>query len=293
MKAASASEILQELTALFPDFSPRLRQAARYVLDQPEDVAILTMRALAGNADVAPSTMVRLAQRAGFASYEEFRLPFEQAIRQRGSFSDRARSILLSAAESGTGAIIAEVACAGINNIEKAISADQAAELERAARLIGSARRVYVVATSALHHIAAYFFAVARLASDNMVLADPIGGPQIDDLNGIGKGDVLLSIAFEPYAQSNVATVDFAKQRKAKVIAITDSRASPIAAQAAALLLVPVAGPQFFPSQIGVVTLLEALIALVVADGGRKSLARIKMIEKYRRSADVYWRKGG
>ena len=78
----------------FPGLSPRLQIAARYVLDRPDDVALLSMRSMATNATVHPSTMVRLAKSYGFDSYQDFRPPFQQRLRDRPEgYLVRARNI--------------------------------------------------------------------------------------------------------------------------------------------------------------------------------------------------------
>ncbi|WP_363217011.1 hypothetical protein [Mesorhizobium sp.] len=43
------------------------------MLDRPRDVALLSMRKLAREAGVQPSTMTRLAKRLGFGGFEDIR----------------------------------------------------------------------------------------------------------------------------------------------------------------------------------------------------------------------------
>ena len=63
-------EIFQTLKQLMPELAPHLRRAARYILDRPHEVAMSSMRALAGKANVSPPTMLRLARRVGFDNYD-------------------------------------------------------------------------------------------------------------------------------------------------------------------------------------------------------------------------------
>ena len=82
--------VLDQLTTTYPQLSPQLKRAAKYVLDCPAEVAINSMRKVALSADVGPSTMLRLAKRLGYESYEDFRLPFREALRSGGgSFTGR------------------------------------------------------------------------------------------------------------------------------------------------------------------------------------------------------------
>jgi DNA-binding MurR/RpiR family transcriptional regulator len=85
----------------------------------------------------------------------------------------------------------------------------------------------------------------------------------------------------------------FARDRGARVIAISDSRSSPLARGAACLLLIPTQSPQFFPSYTAAVAVLETLAAFIVAGGDKRTVAKIADVERFRYSADIYWDESG
>src|SRR5260370_2151564 len=79
----------------FDDLSPQLQEAARWVIDYPADVALLTAREQARRAGVAPATMTRLAQRIGLKGYDEIRKLYAEAVRRRPeSFRAPAQELL-------------------------------------------------------------------------------------------------------------------------------------------------------------------------------------------------------
>jgi DNA-binding MurR/RpiR family transcriptional regulator len=57
-------------------------------------------------------------------------------------------------------------------------------------------------------------------------------------MRGLCKNDAFIAISFTPYADETVRIVQDAVQRGARLIAITDSRMSPLAREAHALLTV-------------------------------------------------------
>ena len=84
----------RQIADIFPRLSPQLQRAAHHVLQRPDDVALKSMRKVAADAEVHPSTMVRLARAFDFESYTEFRDPFQQRLRLRPtSYLDRARDL--------------------------------------------------------------------------------------------------------------------------------------------------------------------------------------------------------
>jgi DNA-binding MurR/RpiR family transcriptional regulator len=77
----STDAVLARLTAEWDELTPEAQKAARYVLDNPQDVGVSTVREIAEAANVKPNTVVRMARQAGFEGYEDFRAPFRDAIR--------------------------------------------------------------------------------------------------------------------------------------------------------------------------------------------------------------------
>src|SRR6516165_6208832 len=70
-----------QIVETFDEMSAQLQAAARYVLDRPRDVALLSMREQARKAGVQPATMTRLAQRLGLEGYDAVRELYAEAIR--------------------------------------------------------------------------------------------------------------------------------------------------------------------------------------------------------------------
>ncbi len=87
-----SSTVLTRLAEEYGDLTPEAQKAAKYVLENPRDIGVSTVRELAVAANVKPNTVVRMARQVGFEGYEDFREPFRDAIRRgRVDFPDRAR----------------------------------------------------------------------------------------------------------------------------------------------------------------------------------------------------------
>jgi DNA-binding MurR/RpiR family transcriptional regulator len=69
----SQGPLTDKIVENFDGLSAQLQAAARYVLDRPRDVALLSMREQARKAGVQPATMTRFAQRLGLEGYEAVR----------------------------------------------------------------------------------------------------------------------------------------------------------------------------------------------------------------------------
>ena len=282
--------VIDRLTTDYPNLSPQLRKAASYVLDTPTEIAIKSMRRVAASAGVAPSTMLRLAKASNFPSYESFRKPFQEAMRERGDgFGDRAKWLQNVAEHSDSGALLSSMAQANISNMESAFQSNELAAFINAAKLIRSARHAFVIGAAGAYGIAHYFHYVARMALPNLRMASVNAGSLIDDLVDLGPSDTVIAITMRPYTTATVRAVAFAHERGARVIAVSNSRSSPLARNASGLLLVPTESPQFFPSYTAAMAVLETLVAFIVAGGDKRTVAKIADVEKFRFGANIYW----
>ena len=288
--ANTPEALIADLQSSFATLSPRIRSAARYLLDHPNEIAVTSMRQIAQAADVPPNTLVRLAQALGFDGFEEFRRPFREAMRRRGeSIPDRARSLQNFSRAGSHGELFRELAETSISNVATLFSTTSAADLKRAARMIIQARNAYVLGMGSCYGSMHGFYYVGRMAIPNLLFVPQQSSIPLDDLQRIEKTDVLFAATYRPYRRDTVEAAKSAKARGAKLISLTDSRASPIAADADLLMLAPTSTPQFFPSMLAMIALLESLLAFIVAETDNEAIANIEDIHRSRTAAGIYW----
>lgn len=291
MTHTTTDEVLARLADAYPGLSPQLRRAAEYALDHPNEIGVNSMRRVAAEADVKPNSLVRMAKAIGFESYEAFRRPFREVLRKGvETFPDRARWLQSIAHGGRHGQLYAQMAAANLANVEHMFSGAGAAEMRAVADLIVGARTAYVLGVGVAYALAHSFWYLARMGLDNVVQVPRQGNLPIDDIARIGGGDVLIAVTFSPYRSEVVAAAAHAKRRGAKVVAISDSRAAPIALAADHAFVAPTATPQFFPSCAAALSLLETLVAFIVADADRSVVANIDEFHRLRYESGVYWR---
>ena len=224
-----SSQILTRLAGELADLTPEARKAATYVLENPQDVGVSTVREIARAARVKPNTIVRMARQAGFDGYEDFREPFREEIR-RGpvAFPDRARWLQKIGARGDLGALYADMAGSALRNVEDTFQGIDAATLKGAADLIWASNRTFTLGVGVNSANAQNF---TYLASTGMVQFHAIprlGSTATDDLAWADDRDVLIAITCKPYRREVVEAVAVAREQGVRVIGISDSRASPV-----------------------------------------------------------------
>jgi DNA-binding MurR/RpiR family transcriptional regulator len=284
-----SSLVLERLADELPDFTPQARKAAIYILENPLDVGVSTVREIAEAADVNPNTVMRMARQVGFSGYDDFRAPFRDAIRQGAiDFPDRARWLQDIGKSGDLGQLYADMVQSALRNIEDSFAAIGIDQLIRAANLIWESHNVYTLGVG-INHSNAHNF--TYLASTGMVRFHAIpraGSTAIDDLAWADSGDVLIAISCKPYRTEVVEAVLLARQQGVKIIAISDSPASPLIRNADHGFVISVDTPQFFPSSVSIIALLETLLSIVVSVASDEIVERVDKFHKRRHQLGLY-----
>ncbi len=282
--------VTEQLARSLPELSPQLRKTVRYVLDHPGDVATLSMRKLAAEAGVPPATTARVAQAAGFASWEEFREVFRSSVRSSESrYSRRAASLQHQPSAKSAHRLWRSMRDAAMANLEQLFDNAHADEVAAAADALASARKVYVLGMLSSSFFAGYLHYVAQMTRPGWHVIDGAGGALADDAIAIGRGDALVSMAFSTYSRATVAVTRHARDQGATVIAITDSLASPLVPLASRTLLVPTGSPLFFESYVAAAALIEVIIARLVSRAGKNAVRQIEQVDRLRYELGEYW----
>lgn len=287
---ASNSAVLQAIEGAYPKLKPRLRKAARYVLNHPAEVALSSVRDVAAGANVSATTMVRLATELGFGNYNAFKEAFREPLRAGpGGYAAKASKQLSTLGRSGDDrhqSIVSGLR-KGMDDLLAAVVAE---DVNTAVRKILKARQLYVLGLRSMFSPAFYFYYLYRTLAPNAVLLENRMDMLIEEMGAIGAEDVLLVISFEPYALATVKSVEFARRTGAEVIALTDSKLGPLAAIAQQSFILPTAGSSFYQSLVPTMALLEMLISTIQIEQGDVAVDRIEAEFEKRASFGVYWR---
>ena len=194
-----SNEVLARLTKDWAALTPEAQKAARYVLENPNDVGVSTVREIAEAANVKPNTFVRMARQVGFDGYDDFRAPFREAIRKGAvSFPDRARWLQDIRKSGDLGGLYADMVEGAIRNFEETYAGIDAEALKSAAEAIWASRQVFTLGVGVNNSNARNF---TYLASTGMVQFHAIprpGSTPTDDLAWADSRDCLLYTSPSP-----------------------------------------------------------------------------------------------
>lgn len=281
----------QRIADAFPELSSQLQRAARHALDHPDDVALLSMRALAAEADVPPSTMVRLAKSLGFESFADFKAPFEARVRIRPeTYAVRARDIQARGGADGDG-LQDEVLQSNIRNLQETFANNDTEKISGCAKTLARARHVYILGLRSSYPVAFFAHYAFRMFRDNVTILDGHGGTFADVLRSFRHDDTMFVIGFAPYAKETIRAVEYAKHQGGRIVAFTESPVSPLVKLADQVMIIRNDSPAFFSSVSAAMAAVEALVVHMVSRGGDVALGTIEESEEQLERFGAYWMK--
>lgn len=268
--------------------SPQLRRAARFVVDNPGEVATRSLRHVAHAAGLPPPTFSRLARAVGYDSYDALRdLCRANLLDRRAGIATKAQALLDGDGETP---FVTRHAAASIEGIEALLRDLDHAALEDAARMLSGARRVALIGAMSARAFVDYASYLADMSLDGWGVIGRGAVSLAAETRDLGPEDAALVLTMEPYAASSVATARVIAATGARLIAISDSQLSPVAAVATHSFVLSPDSPQFFPSHVAATVFIEALVGMVVKEKGAEAQRRIASTERRSHELREYWR---
>lgn len=279
-------ELQERMLGEIPAMPRRLTDGARYVLDNPDDVVIFSMRDLAARAGVSPATLVRLSRYLGFANWSDIRTIHAAHLRSMPAAYARKASAVL--AREGENDLLAEAFNSHLANLEHTASVNSAENFHAAAECLARADRVFISAFMSCRGPGHTFAYLCRMLRDNVFLLGSEATSLVTELSTLRSDDVVLSINFQPYSREINHIAHTVERSGASLICLSDSRGTPLTPHADTVLLFSPESPSFFPSITAANALVESLIVALLAHLGDEASDRIARIERELYASGTY-----
>jgi len=268
-------QLITQISSRHPTMSRRFQQVARYIVQNPNSVALDSVKAIAANAGVQPSTLVRFAQALDYGGFSEMQKVFQsRLLTSAPGFRERMEALR---SEVGEGpdttnlAFLRQLAVADMAGLQHLLDTIDEAQLEAAARRLAGAETIYVLGQLRAFPVVSYLaYALTHLRRHARLL-DGAGGLAAEQAALMGPKDLLLAVSFRHYAREVVDIAEAARARGVPILAITDSQLSPLAKHADPWFEVPAGEFNFARSLAAPMCLAQALVVCMAhalaADG--------------------------
>lgn len=274
---ATADALRETILQRYESLPKRMKDIARYVLDDPTDLALETLAVIAERVGVQPSAIVRFAQAFGFDGATQMQRLFRDSLMSSNvalGYSERVRSLSNAVAgrsrDGGPGLLseFIEGNSLALQNLSQTVL-DK--DVTAGVKLLDRADTVMVAGFRRAFPVASYLAYSLLQSGKRALLIDNVGGMAAQQVGSITPKDLLIAVSYHPYAGETVQAVEQAVERGAKVLSICDSPVSPIAKQASLSLLVREAEILSFRSLSASMCLAQALVIGFAFERSRRS----------------------
>lgn len=268
------------------------------LVERPEEVAVRTITELAASLGVNASTLTRLATRLGYDGFVGLQTVFRDGLAQshRHLYSQQAERLVLGGAAPPAGAsaadapelrTVVQLARESIDNVEGFLAQLSAADLRQATQLLAQAPRVRIHGLRQFSTLAGFLVYGLGLVRGDVGLLDPQGLGAAEGLAQLQRGDVVVVTSVAPYTHSVAQVAQAAADADLTVIAITDTRASPLVPPARHAFFIP-HDSSFFSNSMGAYLIFcEGLLNLVATHLGKTALQALERRERFITSLGV------
>lgn len=260
-KVGMSTNLIAHIAEHMAGFSKGQRRIAAYILEHYDTAAFMTAYKLGETVGVSESTVVRFAAEIGFEGYPQLQKAIQELIRSKLTTVQR---VEVTRARMADDEVLEGVMAYDISNIRQTLEELPREVFYAAVDAIVGARKVYIFGAGscrALANFVAYYLKL--LLPDTHLLYTSSETEILEELVHINEQDAIIGLSFPRYSSKAVKTMHFAHSRGARVVAITDSRLSPIAEYASYLLLAHSDMATIVDSLVAPLSIINALIVAI------------------------------
>ena len=222
----STNELIARIEAKYDKMSKGQKRLADYVCQNYDKAVFLTAARLGEIVGVSESTVVRFATQLGYKGYPGFQKALEELVRNKLNSIQRMEVTYGRISQSE---ILETVLQSDIEKIKLTLAAIDHKAFNLAIDTILNARKIYVIGIRSCAPLASFLTFYLNLVCEDVTAVNTNSSSEIfEQLIRIGEEDVIIGISFPRYSMRTLKALEFASNRKAKVITLTDSIHSPM-----------------------------------------------------------------
>jgi len=243
-------------------FSKSQKRIAEYITNHYDSAAFMTAAKLGSVVSVSESTVVRFASDLGYEGYPEFQKALRELIKNKLTPVQRME---ITSSKLGDKDILKKVVQSDIEKLRQTLDTVSSKDFENAVNAITGAKNVYILGARTCFSLASFLEVYLNMLLNNVkIVAHNSSSDVFEQMFRINPDDVLIAISYPRYSRRTLNGVKFAFERGAKIVAITDSEASPIVDYATCSLIAGCDLGNFVDSLVAPLSLINSLIVAIV-----------------------------
>lgn len=222
----NSNELTNRINEKYSSMSKGQKLLSTYITDNYDKAVFLTAEKLGKVVGVSESTVVRFATHLGYRGYPEFQKALEELVRNKLNSIQRMEVTYGRISQSK---ILDTVLQSDAEKIKSTLEQIDQNAFESALDIILNAKHIYIVGIRSCAPLASFMSFYFNLMFDNVHLLHTSSSSELfEQMVRISEEDVIIGISFPRYSMRTLKAMEFANNRNAKVITLTDSVHSPM-----------------------------------------------------------------
>jgi DNA-binding MurR/RpiR family transcriptional regulator len=253
----------------YGSMSKTYQRISEYLTQNPNEVAVHSVNAIAAQRGIHASSFVRFAQALGYSGFRDLQSLFQKRLSTAAPGFEARKKALEGELElredlSELG-FLRDLVGRDMASLQDLLDRTSPADIASASETIAAADTVYLVGQLRSEPVVNLMRYILTMLGKRCVLLDASGGLATHMARTMAPSDVLIAVSFRFYATEVVNIVEEAAKADIPVIAISDSSLSPLMKSARILFAVPEHDYTFSRSLAAPMCLSQALMVSVAA----------------------------
>ena len=280
------NDLVARIESRYDKMSKGQKRLADYVREDYDKAVFLTAAKLGETVGVSESTVVRFATQLGYSGYPGFQKALEELVRNKLNSIQRMDVTYGRISQSE---ILENVLQSDIEKIKLTMNAIDHNAFNLAIDMLQDARHIYVVGIRSCAPLAAFMGYYLNLVCDNVITVNSNSASEIfEQLIRINEKDVIIGISFPRYSMRTLKALEFASNRKARVITLTDSMHSPMNLYSSCSLIARSDMASIVDSLVAPLSVINALIVALCMKKRTEVVSILEALEKIWGEYQVY-----
>ena len=278
--------LLNKMNVKYQKFSKGQKKLASYISDNYDKAAFMTAAKLGETVGVSESTVVRFAIHLGYKGYPEFQKALEELVRNKLNSIQRME---VTYGKVPQAEILDTVLHSDIDKIKMTMENIDHDAFEQAVETILDAKSIYIVGIRSCAPLASFLGFYFHLLFNQVHLLHTNSSSELfEQMIHISEDDVIIGISFPRYSMRTLKALEFANNRKARVITLTDSIHSPMNLYSSCNLIARSDMASIVDSLVAPLSVINALVVALCMRKQKEVVATLEDLEKIWDEYQVY-----
>ena len=279
-------DLMSRMNENYNRMSKGQKKLAAYISENYDTAVFLTAVKLGEAVGVSESTTVRFATLLGYSGFPEFHKALEQVVKEK---LHTVQKIEINATKMTKTQVLETVLESDAEKIKLTLDTISKTAFEEAVESINGARKIFIVGIRTCAPLAQFLGMYLNLLYDNVTIVTTNSASEIfEQMINICEEDVAIGISFPRYSMRTLKAMEFANDRNAKVVTLTDDKHSPLNLYSSCNLIAKSEMATVVDSLVAPLSVINALVVALCMRKPEIMTKRLEELEKIWEDYQVY-----